>query len=324
MGQNNKIIQDQKENIDELLEPKYISENEATFEFKINRQFDLIDLKDNLIFIKHRNQLAIWNCKEKNRKSSYYFMKEIQLFCMSNDNNFLVCMLKDGKQFQIMHHKTKKINHNINSPSSLIKFTKDNKIILVNYYYLYILNFPDENLLICNCGQVSYLTFDYCPINSIVILPIKENIQVWNVNNGEKIIQKDKQVQMTGDVIIQISQSGDQFLLNSEQTGQLKIYDIDLRGKQLICVKNIKCPLKMLNISWIQEDCYIILDDGYAFIIIQADINQPIIGKYQKQQNTIPPWLVYVNQRYTLLRQRTLDYIVALRLSSIDIYSIKL
>ena len=58
-----------------------------------------------------------------------------------------------------MNNRTKKIikiiklkNHNINGPSTLIKVTKDNKIVLVSFYMLFILNFINNNLLICDFG----------------------------------------------------------------------------------------------------------------------------------------------------------------------------
>ncbi|KAM3143206.1 hypothetical protein pb186bvf_004792 [Paramecium bursaria] len=283
MKQKFKIVQDAKK-----------------LDFKIHKKSNYAELKNNKLIIQNLNQILIWNCKHRKRQSLLAIQMNIRSFCISQDNHFLFCNQDDNQKLYKIKNKTKKIIKIIQFKDpkinlSKIQVTKESKVIIVTFYELHVLNLHNKIEFVCEFDQLGCLVFDYCPINNIVILPIRDNILVCNLYDRSKIIQKYKYCKETYFEMLQISKSGKQFLFGLELGGRLMIYDIDLKRKQLLCVQNIICSLECLNISWIEQDRCIIIDEGSAFILIQLDSNK--LYKFYKQQTKQPQqtvWIQYI------------------------------
>ena len=52
----------------------------------------------------------------------------------------------------------------------------------------------------------------------------------------------------------------------------MKIYDIDMQNNQIILVKTVTLKYQYLNISWIEDDMYILVEDVESFIVLQVDM----------------------------------------------------
>ncbi|KAM3143212.1 hypothetical protein pb186bvf_004798 [Paramecium bursaria] len=284
-----------------------------SWSFKLRQNIKIY--KSEIIFqqqkIITKQQFGIVRIKKQNR-FFIHKMKYYHFACPMIISYFLITNGTQSQILQIIKQINKQKQFETTQLNPVIEFKQQRRVkyYLKNNNQMCILNFINENVLICDLHDIGFQIYDYCPINNIVILPVLESLEVWDMFEGQRIIEKNDLVWLNGEINLKISQSGkyffneynQQFLLNFELTCLIQIYDIDLNGKQLICTKVIDCQFQLMGISWIQEDKYIILDNANIFILIQVDIDKPIYSKYKKQQNIIvTPAYVKLIQTYNPL-----------------------